>query len=326
MKHRNLNLNKAPEVQDDEFYTRYEDIEDEIEHYVSFNTDVFRGKTILLPCDNYRHSNFFKYFNKNFLRLGIGRVIATYLSSLECRVGRHYNLFEPYENKKSKMAVIESGVTRVYNLSDSGDYRSEEICKLRDESDMIITNPPFSILQDFWMWIGDKGRLILGPMTALMYRHMFEGMRSGGVWIGVNRKPMHFLREGKVEPGVVNVLWYTDLHHGFTPDPIKLKSMTENKEANPDNPNLYVEIDNYDAIDVPLVSLIPSDCDGMMAVPISFMAKFNPDQFEILGSTRGRGQDPAGVFGKTATINSGEKLFNRYFIKHRACEKLKKLV
>ena len=90
---RNSSLRKAAEVQDDEFYTRYEDIEDEIECYVSFNPDVFRNKTILLPCDNYRYSNFFKYFSKNFSRMGIGRVIATHLSSLECRVGRHFNFF-----------------------------------------------------------------------------------------------------------------------------------------------------------------------------------------------------------------------------------------
>ena len=321
------NLGGAKKAKNDEFYTRYEDIEKEVNKYLEFNSDVFRNKVVLLPCDDPEWSNFTKYFAQNFEKLGLKKLISTSYApnSNPAKLERQPTLFElespEFDESKTKtngkiytLYRDKSGDTHIdYEdlewkyLSGDGDFRSDEIRKLRDESDIIITNPPFSLFREFLSWIIEAQRnfLIIGNMNAITYKEVFPLIMKGQIWLGVTRtgvgsmwfevsdgapiKTGQIIENGKRFQTIGNSAWFTNLDHGRRHERIPLMTMEENFKFSRHNQIKgigYHKYDNYDAFEVPFVDAIPSDFKGIMGVPITFLGKHNPDQFEILGATQ----------------------------------------
>ncbi len=320
----NENLSKAKEAKNDEFYTQYHDIEKEVSAYLEYNPDVFRGKTVLLPCDDPEWSNFTKYFAQNFETFGLKKLISTSYApeSKRYKFGYQPTLFETeaphFDADKSKthgkIFVLDHDVTGdgVINFEDlqwqylegDGDFRSKEICQLRDQADFIITNPPFSLFREFLAWImeADKQFVIIGNKNCITYREVFplikdnkiwSGERSwaGGMWFETkNVDDVDEVRDG-VNMKNVPSIWVSNIDHGRRHQPLSLMTMADNlkfsrhKEIRGrDN---YIHYENYDAIEVPFTDAIPSDYDGIMGVPVSFLDKYCPEQFEIIGQTQG---------------------------------------
>ena len=324
----NSNLGAAKKAKNDEFYTQYHDIEKEMNAYLDYNQHVFRDKTILLPCDDPEWSNFTRYFAQNFERLGLKKLISTSYApnSKPDDIEYQPTLFEVEDPKFDKTKTQANGkiytLTRdanndgTINFSDlewqylkgDGDFRSEEISALRDQSDIIITNPPFSLFREFLAWVLEarKDFVIIGNMNAAGNKDMFPLIRDNKMWLGatgfmtdmVFRVPKGFEiaeadREKAARLGYVgdftrlgNSCWYSTIEHGRRHQPLPLMTKADNvkfsrhKELREVG---YRRYDNYDAIEVPFTDSIPSDYMGSMGVPISFLDKYNPDQFEILG-------------------------------------------
>ena len=330
----NSSLGAAKDAKNDEFYTQYSDIEAEMNAYVEFNPDVFRGKTVLLPCDDPEWSNFTKYFAANFERFGLKKLIST--SYAKSAGSRQLTLFEQdsplfdadKHDTRGKLFTLtrdKDGSGRVDGddiefsgyLEGDGDFRSAEVKALRDEADIIITNPPFSLFREFLMWIMEAGRqfVILGNMNAITYKEVFPLLKDNEIWLGYKslNQDMYFdvpderkewllanKKEGsayKIIDGVVmgrlaSACWFTNLDHGKRHEELQLMTMRENLKYNKRLRNEfekkfgvleYPKFDNYDAIEVPFVEAIPSDYDGVMGVPITFLDRYNPEQFEVVG-------------------------------------------
>ncbi|MCE9645021.1 MAG: adenine-specific methyltransferase EcoRI family protein [Chloroflexi bacterium] len=352
----NSNLTKAKRAKNDEFYTQYADIEKEITAYLEYNPDVFRGKTLLLPCDDPEWSNFTKYFAQNFERLRLKKLISTsYAVESKTYKGAYQpTLFEtsaPYYDKvKTKKNGKIFTLTRdktgdhTINVDDlewhylegDGDFRSAEIKALRDEADIIITNPPFSLFREFLAWIVEASKqfVIIGNKNCVIYKEVFPLFMenkmwsgrtewSGGLWFET-KDPTDI---DKVIEGVnmknVSSVWFSNIDHGRRHQPLPLMTMADNLKYSKHKEiqiKGYQKYDNYDAIEVPFTDAIPSDYDGVMGVPISFLDKYNPDQFELLGSNRGVDQDPTRVYGRGSNID-GKETFKRIFIRHRKATK-----
>lgn len=339
----------------DEFYTRWEDIEKEVNSYIEFNPDVFKNKTILLPADDPFESNFFKFFASHFNDYGLKKIIATSYDPSPI-VNTQISLLDDDESTNSISKAYKLEITNVadfdengvVNINDvesmlkveklkiamgnkssvlsylhgdknpddkerfsAGDFRSKEVTKLRNESDMIITNPPFSLFRDFIKWINPKEKkfLILGNVNAITYKEFFPFILNNEAWLGSTNfnvgtyfyvpddfeykstyKSKRKIGDRKVSR-VSSICWFTNLPNGKRYQKLQLMNMKDNikfskhkqiKELG------YIKYDNYDAIEVPFTDSIPSDYDGIMGVPITFINKYNPDQFEILGLTSGR--------------------------------------
>ena len=321
----NESLSAAKAAKNDEFYTQYYDIEREINAYLEFNPDVFRGKTILLPCDDPEWSNFTLYFAQHFQTLGLKKLISTSYAPESKKYKTPYqpSLFEQDApqfdpNKTSvrgKIFVLDhdiDGDGRIdfhdlewRYLDGDGDFRSEEVTRLRDEADIIVTNPPFSLFREFLLWIveADKKFVIIGNMNALTYREVFPLIKDNKIWLGngFHNGNAYFRPVGEREyasgvkddsTGLVkfrNCCWFTNLDHGRRHQPLSLMTMEENimySKHKDIRGKGYAHYDNYDAIEVPYTDAIPSDYDGAMGVPITFLDKYCPDQFEILGITK----------------------------------------
>ncbi|MBR4218726.1 MAG: adenine-specific methyltransferase EcoRI family protein [Bacteroidales bacterium] len=335
----NENLSKAKEAKNDEFYTQYHDIEKEISAYLEYNPDVFRGKTVLLPCDDPEWSNFTKYFAQNFENFGLKRLISTSYApeSKKYKFGYQPSLFETesphFDADKSKthgkIFILDHDVTgdgrinvedlQWQYLEGDGDFRSEEICKLRDQADFIITNPPFSLFRQFLAWIieANKQFVIIGNMNAITYKETFPLIKDNEVWLGATGfvTDMVFgVPEGTIVKesdklkaerlGYVgnytrlgNSCWFTNIDHGRRHQPLSLMTMADNlkfsRHKEIKGRNNYIHYDNYDAIEVPYTDAIPSDYYGTMGVPISFLDKYCPEQFEIIGMAKRGAGDPA---------------------------------
>lgn len=379
----NSNLTNAKRAKNDEFYTQYHDIEKEVSAYLDYNPDVFKGKTILLPCDDPEWSNFTKFFAQNFDRFGLKKLISTSyaVDSKKYKIKYEPTLFElndpQYDYKKTKkhgkIFILDhdkSGDGRIdvndlewHYLQGDGDFKSDEIKKLRDEADIIVTNPPFSMFREFLSWIteAEKHFLIIGNMNAITYKESFPLIKSDKMWLGNGFHAGNayfstpFIKEyaGGVynpETGLVkfrNVCWFTNLDHGRRHQKLPLMSMAENlkfsKHKEIKGKNAYEHYENYDAIEVPFTDSIPSDYNGIMGVPISFLDKYSPEQFEIVGMCEN--EDLYGLktkvyktaeckqayldkFGKKGTYDlnaSGvvlrggllEKVYQRVLIRHR---------
>ena len=324
----NTNLANAKTAKNDEFYTQYADIQKEINAYLDYDPNVFRGKTVLLPCDDPEWSNFTKFFAQNFELLGLNKLISTSYApeSKKYKMPYQPTLFEtsqPYfDNDKSKthgkIFVLERDVTgdNRINIDDlqwqylegDGDFRSKEIRKLRDEADIIVTNPPFSLFREFVVWLMESGKqfVIVGTMNAVSYKEIFPLIKDNKMWMGngFQNGNAYFridtLRNEYAE-GVFdestnlvkfrNCCWYTNIDHGRRHQPLKLMTMAENfkhsKHKEIRGRKDYVHYENYDAIDVPFIDAIPSDYNGAMGVPITFLDKYCPEQFEIIGHPHG---------------------------------------
>ena len=315
----NTNLASAKSAKNDEFYTQYTDIQTEINAYLDYDPHVFRGKTVLLPCDDPEWSNFTKFFAQNFELLGLKKLISTSYApeSKKFKGGYQLTLFESeapqFDAQKTqthgKIFVLEhdvSGDQRIdindlqwQYLEGDGDFRSSEIRKLRDEADIIVTNPPFSLFREFVAWIADKKFIIIGHQNAITYKEIFPLIKANKMWLGKGFKggATHFHSyytdyatandhiEGMIR--VSGVVWFTNLEHGRRHDPLRLMTMKDvlkhSKHKDLREKKAYVRYDNYDAIEVPYTDAIPSDYEGVMGVPISFLEKYCPEQFEILG-------------------------------------------
>lgn len=322
----NTNLKKAKTAKNDEFYTQYADIQNEINAYVAYNLDVFRDKTILLPCDDPEWSNFTKFFVNNFERYGIKKLISTSYAYNSKKVDFDYQptLFETIdprfhiETSKAKGKIftltkdenkdgkIDENDLKWNYLEGDGDFRSDEVKKLRDEADIIITNPPFSLFREFVAWIfeGRKQFAVIGNMNAITYKEIFplikdnqmwlgNGFNAGNAFFGLPDKAKKEYAAGVLqENGLVkfrNCCWYTNIEHGKRHAILPL--MTEERNIkfskHKEVKGLgYLKYDNCDAIEVPFTDAIPSDYKGIMGVPISFLDKYNPDQFVIYGLSR----------------------------------------
>ena len=328
----NVSLRSARNAKNDEFYTRYEDIAREIDAYYEYNHDVFRDKTVLCPCDDPEWSNFTRYFATNFQRLGLKKLISTSYAysagnrrlTLCEKDSPHYDadkhathgkVFTLTGNGNEKTTTgtddttTRSGSTATIEFSDylegDGDFRSDEVTALRDEADIIITNPPFSLFRDFLRWVtdGNKQFAIIGNMNAITYKEVFPLIRNGKVWLGTT-KPHDFVipndnglidMNGNDVRKFGNICWYTDIDHGQRHKPLQLMTMEQNLESNKrlrrrlerDYGKIeYPHYDNYDAIEIPFTECIPSDYDGIMGVPLTFLDKHCPEQFTIEGSQR----------------------------------------
>lgn len=323
----NKNLGAAKKAKNDEFYTQFHDIEKEINAYLEFSPDVFRGKTILLPCDDPYESNFFKYFALRFKDLGLKKLIATCYDGSPIS-NKELSLFddELVENKTTRTAhklvltdppdfdgmklvdlpniklLLSADKYHITRLHSNGDFRSDEIKALRDEADFIITNPPFSLFREFLTWImeTDKKTLIIGNMNAITYKEVFPLIKENKMWLGngfhagnayfytpVSREYANGVYDENT--GLVkfrNCCWFTNIDHGRRHIPIPLMTMADNMRYSKHKEikrKEYQKYDNYNAIEVPFTDAIPSDYDGAMGVPISFLDKYSPEQFEILG-------------------------------------------
>ena len=321
---KNSNLSQAKAAKNDEFYTQYADIQKEVNAYIEYNPDVFRGKTVLLPCDDPEWSNFTKFFAQNFEFFGLKKLISTSyaIESKNYKTDWQPTLFETenplYNADKSRVkgkiftldhdtntnGRIDIDDLQWQYLEGDGDFRSAEVTALRDEADIIITNPPFSLFREFLAWIMEakKQFAIIGNMNAITYKEVFPLIKENKIWIdnpfvrgaGYFTSPMeldttlsyfnsHDYREGFIR--VPGVRWFTNIELGRRHQPLKLMSMADNLKFNKKlkGQTEYYHYDNYNAIEVPYTELIPSDYEGIMGVPISFIDKYCPEQFEIVG-------------------------------------------
>lgn len=323
----NDRLGEARQAKKNEFYTLYGDIEKEMNAYLEYDKDVFRGKTILLPCDDPEWSNFTKYFAQNFEQLGLKKLISTSYApdSRPINLLSQPTLFETQSPKfdpdkttsRGKIFVLDrdlTGDTRI-NINDlqwdylngDGDFRSDEVCALRDECDIVITNPPFSLFRKFLEWIveADKQFAIIGNMNSITYKDVFRHIMTNRVWLGATNfntgmyfyvpenfeyaKTYKFEREidGRKVSRVPGLCWFTTLDHGRRHQPLELMTAADNIKYSRHSEIRgvgYSKYDNFDAIEVPRTDAIPSDYQGIMGVPITFLGKYNPEQFEIVGN------------------------------------------
>lgn len=327
----NKNLNAAKTAKKDEFYTQLEDINNELRHY----REHFRGKTVLCNCDDPRVSNFFTYFAYNFEFLGLKRLITT------CYKNQDMDLFSQnkceqaiyliYDGDKNGNNIPDPEEIGIHPLRGDGDFRSKECKELLKQADIVVTNPPFSLFREYVAQLieYDKKFLIIGHQNAIHYKEIFPLIMGNKVWLGYGFKggATHFISQyediataGNHKEGMIRVSgvqWFTNL---------EIKKRHENlilyRNYIPDE---YPHYDNFDAIDVGKTDDIPCDYDGTMGVPDTFLEKFNPDQFEIIGLGSGDLAKQAGVTknyrGRTDlayTINGKHKCpYSRILIRRK---------
>ena len=372
----NRNLGEAKKTKFDEFYTQYFDIEKEMNAYLDFDSSVFQNKTILLPCDDPEWSNFTKFFAQNFQRLGLKKLISTSYApdSKPEDFAAQPSLFELESPQFDSSKTSSNG--KIFTLSrdmsadgkidyddleweyleGNGDFRSEEIRKIRDHSDIIITNPPFSLFREFLAWLeeADKKFVIIGNMNALTYKEVFPLVSQNKLWLGNGFQSgnAYFATPATRDyangvfdstTGLVkfrNVAWFTNLDHGRRHQALNLMTLENNikfskhKEVKGIG---YKKYENYDAIEVPFTDAIPADYEGVMGVPIGFLDKYSPEQFEIIGMAKRGAGDPAlktkvytaADHARYSDLNAGpvlekaEGLVNTYpriLIRHRKSE------
>lgn len=332
----NQGLHAAKTAKQDEFYTQYVDIQKEVEAYVEFDPNTFRGMVVYCNCDDPFESNFFKYFAANFNKLGLKKLITTsYDGSPIAGQGTLFPEYNQGNGKRQKPKALTVMLDHVKdedgdgaaNVTDvelflkrnkaarialkgddqcpGGDFRSPECVALLKEADIVVTNPPFSLFREYVAQLVEHGKkfLIIGNVQAVTYKETFPLIKANKLWLGVTihsgdrefRVPDHYplkaagwrIDENGVKYiRVKGVRWYTTLDHGRRHEELKLMSMADNLRYNKKvRGEAYVRYDNYDAIELPSTDAIPSDYDGMMGVPITFLDKYNPDQFKILGTS-----------------------------------------
>ena len=285
-------LNSAKKNKKDEFYTQLSDIENELRHYKNH----FKGKTVYCNCDDTMVSKFFHYFSYNFEKLRLKKLITT------CYKNQDMNAFSMHDSEESiwlEYNGIKSGgripkpeEIGIKKLKEGGDFRSEECIELLKQSDIVVTNPPFSLFREYVAQLiqYDKKFIIIGHQNAITYKEIFPLIKSNKVWLGFGFKggATHFSsnyedyasatdrKEGMIR--VSGVVWFTNLDIKKRHEELILFQKYQGNEEN------YPKYDNYNAIEVSKTKDIPKDWDGVMGVPITFLYKYNPDQFEIIGS------------------------------------------
>ena len=358
-KKNNASLTAAKRAKNDEFYTQIADIEREMNAYLEYDQNVFRGKTILLPCDDPDWSNFTKFFVLHFREYGIKKLISTSYAPI-CKTDSalcnttQLEVGSPiYDKEKSRergrVFILEdtsANADKQININDlqwshldgDGDFRSNEVIALRDEADIIITNPPFSLFREFvaWLTVDQKKFSILGSNNAVTYSDIFPLIQKNNLWMGPTitngdrefRVPASYpltaarFRVDEDEAKYIRVKgvrWFTNIDHGRRHEPLHLMTMDDNIKYSRHNEvreHGYLHYDNYDAIEVPYTNAIPSDYTGVMGVPITFLDKYNPDQFEILGIDRALTEATTGKVSRFRI--GGKELFARIVIRQRS--------
>lgn len=376
----NSNLTNAKRAKNDEFYTQYNDIQKEIGAYLEYDTNVFRNKVVYCNCDDPYESNFFRYFVLNFKKLGLKKLITTsykpspvantqlglfgdnkIATKLKGRPKVTANKFVINDvhdidgdgefNLKDVAEQLKTNKNNEWEpLEEDGDFRSLECVELLKQSDIVVTNPPFSLFREYVKQLFDykKKFLIIGSMNAITYKEIFPLIKDNKLWLGnktssqqmflqapkeytervMANKPQGMwwrIIDGSPLIGIHTALWFTNLDHGRRHQPLPLMTIEENlkysKHKEIKGKKAYDKYDNYDAIEVPFTDSIPSDYDGVMGVPISFLDKYNPDQFEIIGGTA-NGQVPnnfkIGDFRVyNNPISNSRKIYQRVLIKHK---------
>ena len=319
----NKNFHKASAAKKDEFYTQLPDIERELKQY----KDQFRGKEAFCNCDDPKESNFVKYFSMNFEYLGLKKLIATHYK--EANLFTHeppYKLEYTGDKNGNRMPDPSEFMTK---MIDTGDFRSEECIKLLKEADIVVTNPPFSLFREYVAQLVeyDKKFLILGDQNAITYKEFFKLIQEDKLWLGYDnggtkwfQVPSDYEIETetriKTENGVKffsmgRIVWFTNLD-------------TEKRHENlilykTYSPEEYPTYDNYDAINVNKVSDIPMDFAGAMGVPITFLDKYNPQQFEIMGIDRVLVEE---LTGKVSRFRiDGNEIYARVVVKNKKIKK-----
>lgn len=287
----NANLHKAKDAKNDEFYTQLTDVSKELMHYKQH----FKDKTVLCNCDDPTLSAFWKYFHLNFSALGLKKLIST-----------HYDKTQPtykMEYTGGNDNDIEVGVKT--SLEGNGDFRNQECLDILDEADIVVTNPPFSLFREYVAVLmeHEKKFLIIGSLNAIKYSECFPFIMNNQMWLGNNNVHNFMQPDGTVKK-FGNINWYTNLDFAKRHEKIILQKEYNDKE--------YPKYETYDAIEVSKVTNIPVNYNGIMGVPISFMSKYNPEQFEIVGEFN-HGSD--NIFDLAKPIINGKELYPRIAIK-----------
>lgn len=317
MASKNTNLHSAKKAKNDEFYTQLTDIEKEMIHY----KDFFKGKVVYCNCDDARESNFFKYFSIYFEILGLKKLITTgYKES-----GKGVVLI--YEGDKNGNRMVEDSEIIVRELEGNGDFRSEECIEFLKEADVVVTNPPFSLFREYIAQLMEYGKkfIIIGSMNAITYKEIFPYIKNNELWLGASGiKDMSFkvpstygAREtrfwidenGQHWRSLGNGCWFTNVEHSRRNTELDLYRRYSNED--------YPKYDNYDAIEVSKVSEIPMNFEGVMGVPITFLDKYCPTQFEIIGLMSGaKGETfTNGNDGRAKFYVNGKGVYARLLIK-----------
>ena len=318
MSTKNNNLHNAKKAKNDEFYTQLTDIEKEMRHYKAF----FKGKVVYCNCDDARESNFFKYFSLNFEHLGLKKLISTGYKEN----GKGVVLI--YEGDKNGNRKVDNEEIIVNELKGNGDFRSEECIEFLKEADVVVTNPPFSLFREYVAQLMEYGKkfLIIGNMNAITYKEVFPYIKNDKLWWGVSLNGTKcsfvvpdsyegsnvFIENGVRYGKVNNAIWFTNIDH--------VKRNTELDLYRRYSPEYYPKYDNYDAIEVSKVADIPMDYSyGVMGVPITFLDKYCPSQFEILGLMSGAKGDVLtnGTDGRAKFYINNKGVYARILIKHK---------
>lgn len=278
------NLITAKKEKNDEFYTRIEDIENELQHY----TDFFEGKIVFLNCDDPEESNFWKYFELNFEHLKLKKLIST-----------HYEVDKPSykleivgdingDGKVTKADIIKT------LLKQNGDFRSPEAIEILKECDVVVTNPPFSLFREYIAQLMEfnKKFLVIGNMNAIGYKEISPLFQQNKIWLGLNSVKEFIQPDGTVKK-FGNILWYTNIDNKNRHEEIPLYKTYNGHEDE------YPKYDNCNAIEVSKCKDIPCDYNGYIGVPITFLTKYNPEQFEIIKFRKGDDDKDLAINGKT---------------------------
>ena len=320
---KNKGLNAAAKAKKDEFYTQLVDIENELKHY----KEHFRGKVVLCNCDDPRISNFFHYFSYNFEALGLKKLISTCYKSQQRDLFTQNNsekaIYLEYEGDKNGDRIPNPEEIGIKEFTGDGDFRKTECIELLKQADIVVTNPPFSLFREYVAQLVEYNKkfLIIGNLNAITYKDIFSLIKENKIWLGASihsgdrefqvpddyelfAATSRIDSEGKKYIRVKGVRWFTNLEYKERHEDLELyKKYT---------PEEYPKYDNYDAINVNKTAEIPEDYDGTMGVPVTFLDKYNPDQFEILGIDRYIENNPNK--GRRFTIN-GKETYARIIIK-----------
>ena len=279
---KNANLHAAKNAKNDEFYTQLSDVEKELKHY----KDFFNGKKVLCNCNDDKWSAFFKYFSMNFEHLGLKQLVC--VSYNENGKGKKY----VYNGDLNNNRMVDDWEVNVTELNGNGDFSSDECIELLKDCDVVVTNPPFSLFRDFVALLQqyEKKFLIIGSSNAITYKEIFPLIKDNKMWLGVNNGSKKYEIptidntkkyeevDGKYYQSLGNTCWFTNIPHGKRNQPLDLYKKYNTEE--------YPKYDNYDAINVNKTSDIPMDWSGVIGVPITFLDKYCPTQFEIVGLDR----------------------------------------
>ena len=313
----NTNLSNAKRAKNDEFYTQLSDIENELKHYKNH----FAGKVVYCNCDDARESNFFRFFQKKFNDYGLKKLITTSYNE-----NGHGSVLV-YEGDTNSNGKLDDNEVKVSELKGNGDFRSEECLELLKEADIVVTNPPFSLFREYIATLVqyNKKFLVIGNQNAITYKEIFPLIKENKLWTGnnmvktfrvpqVTNKNCEVLPNGEIIAKFGSICWFTNLDIKKRHEEIILYKKYNEEE--------FPKYDNYDAIEVSKVCEIPKDYDGVMGVPITFLYRYNPSQFEIVGATESEGKGFSnGLWDEKSkdahSLVNSKKTYKRLFIRKK---------